>query len=91
MQILKTMFIFSQVMFRIFGDGNGQMGKGNLISWSFWLIVSVIFGLESYGLGLGTSQQTGPGFLFFWTAIFLGILSLSIIVEAWRIKKGGGI
>ena len=59
------------------------MGKGNLISGSFWFIVSVFFTIESYRLGLGSLNQPGPGFLFFWAGIFLGILSLSLLVEAW--------
>ena len=65
------------------------MGKGNLISGSFWFIVSVFFTIESYRLGLGSLNHPGPGFLFFWAAIFLGILSLSLLVEAWRKRTKG--
>ena len=63
------------------------MAKGNLISGSFWFLVSVFVGFESFRLGLGTMQHPGPGFLFFWTAIFLGILSLSLLTDAWRSLK----
>ena len=60
------------------------MEKGNVISGSFWFVVSVFFTIESYRLGLGTLTEPGPGFLFFWAGIFLGILSLSLLVEGWR-------
>ena len=63
------------------------MRKGNLISGSFWFIVSVFVTIESYRLGLGSLNHPGPGFLFFWAGIFMGILSLSILVEAWP-KRG---
>ena len=65
------------------------MGRGNFISGSFWFIVSVFFTIESYRLGLGSLNQPGPGFLFFWAGIFLGILSLSLLVEAWRKRPKG--
>lgn len=63
------------------------MGKADRISGIFWLALAVFVGIESYRLGLGTLQQPGPGFLFFWAAIILGIMSLVIIIGAGRHKK----
>jgi len=53
--------------------------------WSaiFWFFFSIFVAYESYKLGLGQVNQPGPGFLFFWTAIFIGILSLVIIVKTF--------
>ncbi len=63
------------------------MGKADRISGIFWLIFAVLVSIESYRLGLGTLNHPGPGFLFFWAAIVLGIMSLVIFVRAWRKKE----
>ena len=63
------------------------MSKGDRISGIFWLIFAVFVSIESYRLGLGTLYHPGPGFLFFWAAIVLGIMSLIILVRAWRNKE----
>ena len=52
------------------------MGKADRISGTFWFLFSVFVGYHSYRLGLGTLRMPGPGFLFFWTAIFIAVLSL---------------
>ncbi len=63
------------------------MSKADRISGIFWLVFSVFVTIESYRLGLGTLHQPGPGFLFFWGAIVLGIMSLVIVVRAGGNKK----
>ena len=63
------------------------MGKADRISGIFWLAFAVFVIIESYRLGLGTLHQPGPGFLFFWGAIVLGIMSLVIVVCAGGYKK----
>ena len=63
------------------------MSKADRISGIFWLAFSVFVMIESYRLGLGTLHQPGPGFLFFWGAIVLGIMSLTIVVRAGGYKK----
>ncbi len=59
------------------------MGKADRISGFFWLIFAILVCIESYRLGLGTLHQPGPGFLFFYASIFLGIMSLIILARAW--------
>ena len=66
------------------------MGKADRISGIFWLVFGVIVSIESRRLGLGTLHRPGPGFLFFWVGIFLGIMSLIVLMRAWSGKEAGG-
>jgi putative tricarboxylic transport membrane protein len=63
------------------------MTGADRISGIFCLAFSVFVMIESYRLGLGTLHQPGPGFVFFWGAIVLGIMSLAIVVRAGGHKK----
>jgi putative tricarboxylic transport membrane protein len=63
------------------------MSKADRISGIFWLLFSVFVSIESYRLGLGTLHQPGPGFLFFWTGVAMGILSIAVFVRAWTGKR----
>jgi putative tricarboxylic transport membrane protein len=65
------------------------MDRADRISGIFWVVFSVIVCIESYRLGLGTVRQPGPGFLFFWASIFLGIMSLILLARSWDRKKTG--
>ena len=65
------------------------MGRADRISAVFWLCFAVLVSIESYRLGLGTLHKPGPGFLFFWTSIFLGLLALVVLIRAWVGKKPG--
>lgn len=65
------------------------MSSADRISGIFWLLFSVFVSIESYRLGLGNLHQPGPGFIFFWTAIAMGILSIAVFVRAWAGKKTG--
>lgn len=60
------------------------MGKADRISGIFWLIFSVFVSMESYNLGLGSLRKPGPGFLFFWIGVLLGIMSLLVILRSRR-------
>jgi putative tricarboxylic transport membrane protein len=60
------------------------MGKYDRISGSFWLLFSLFITYESYRLGLGTVNQPGPGFLFFWTGIVIAILAITVIVKSFK-------
>jgi putative tricarboxylic transport membrane protein len=65
------------------------MGRADRISGIFWLIFSALVIIESYRLGLGTLHQPGPGFLFFWASIALGIMALVVLIRAWISQKDG--
>ena len=66
------------------------MGRADRISGMFWLLFSVFISIDSYRMGLGTLHQPGPGFLFFWTAVVMGILSIVVFVRAWAGKSAEG-
>jgi len=63
------------------------MNKADRICGIFWLVFAVLVSIESYRLGLGTLYHPGPGFVFFWAAIVLGIMSLVILIQAWGSKN----
>jgi putative tricarboxylic transport membrane protein len=65
------------------------MGRADRISGIFWLLFAIFVNIESYRLGLGTLHRPGPGFLFFWASIALGLMSLVILIRAWSSKKAG--
>lgn len=51
---------------------------------SLWLI------LESTRLVYRTAFAPGPGFHPFWLGIILGVLSISLLVQTFRVKKDAG-
>ncbi len=57
------------------------MSKGGRWSGAFWTLFALFIGYHSYKLGLGSLNMPGPGFFFFWTAVFIGVLSL---FDLWR-------
>ena len=63
------------------------MAKADRISGIPWLLFSIFVIVESYRMGLGTLHQPGPGFLYFWAGIVLGIMSLVILIRAWVVEK----
>ena len=65
------------------------MSSADRISGIFWLFFSVFISIESYRLGLGNVHQPGAGFIFFWTAVAMGVLSIAVFVRAWFGKKTG--
>jgi len=66
------------------------MVRADRISGIFWLCFAVSVVIQSYHLGLGTLHKPGPGFLFFWVNIVLGIMSLIVLIRAWAAKKDEG-
>jgi len=66
------------------------MGKADRISGCFWLVFGLIVSLASHQLGLGSLRRPGPGFLFFWAGIFLGVLSLITLIRAEDDDREGG-
>lgn len=65
------------------------MSKADRISGIFLLCFAVFMGYQSYRSGLGTLHKPGPGFLFFWTSIVLGGLSLVVIIRAFAHSVAG--
>ena len=53
----------------------------------FWLLVSIVTLRESYRLGIGSVHNPGTGFLTFWAAGILGILSLALFLKAFLKKE----
>jgi len=66
------------------------MGRADRISGIFWLCFALLFIIQSYRLGLGTLHRPGPGFLYFWVNIVLGMMSLVVLIRAWVGKKTEG-
>jgi len=60
------------------------MKKLDRFSSLFWIGLSIAVCIRSYDLGLGSFHNPGPGFLFFWTAIVLGGLSVLILLQSLR-------
>jgi hypothetical protein len=54
----------------------------DLYSSIFWFILCVLIGFHSLTVGLGTIRSPGPGFLFFWTAVTMGIFSIAVFASA---------
>jgi hypothetical protein len=55
---------------------------------SFCLIVGLYVFVGSFGLGLGTFQEPGPGFIFLFAGSLLTIFSLNELRKTF-LKKGG--
>lgn len=67
------------------------MSKSDKISGFFWLLFGILVSVESARLGLGTLHRPGPGFLFFYTGIFVSIISLIILTSAFLTNKMEGV
>ena len=63
------------------------MSRADRISGFFWLFFAILVCIESKRLGLGTLHQPGPGFLFFYASIALGLMSLVVLIRAWMDKE----
>jgi len=66
------------------------IGNADRISGCFWLVFGLIVSLVSHQLGLGSLRRPGPGFLFFWAGILLGVLSLITLIRAEDDDREGG-
>lgn len=47
----------------------------------FWMALALVIGGDAYRLGLGTAQEPESGFLPFWTAVLLCLLSAAQLVR----------
>ncbi len=66
------------------------MKRRDLVAGFFWLAVSVFVIFQSVKSDVGSLHAPGPGFLPFWSAVVLGVLSLVLIVWTRVTKSGGG-
>jgi putative tricarboxylic transport membrane protein len=60
------------------------MKKDDFISSPIWMIVSILFGVRSIGLGLGSINDPGPGFFPFLMATLLFLFSLTLIISSLK-------
>ena len=58
------------------------MGRLDIYSSGFWLLLSIYIAVESYRLDLGNWHTPGPGYFSFGAALLLGVMSLSVFVKA---------
>jgi putative tricarboxylic transport membrane protein len=59
------------------------MSKSDRYSASFWFLLCVFLAYESYKLGMGSLHEPGPGFVFFWTTVVVGLLSLTVVIRSF--------
>lgn len=60
------------------------MKKLDRVSAAFWLIFSGLVAIESHRLGVGSFRSPGPGFLPFFSSVFLGLLALALLIDSAR-------
>lgn len=66
------------------------MNRRDLSAGLFWLGISVFVCVLSIRSDVGTLHSPGPGFLPFWSAVFLGALSIILIIMSILGKRLGG-
>ena len=49
----------------------------------FWLFLAIIISFHSYRLGIGSVNDPGPGFIFFYSGIFISILSVIVFARSF--------
>jgi hypothetical protein len=54
------------------------------------LILAGFVAVRAYELGIGAMRAPGPGFVIFWTAIGLGLLSFRMLVSSLLGRSGQG-
>ena len=65
------------------------MGKADRISGTFLFLFSILIAVESYRMGIGSLRVPGPGFIVFWTAVAIGIMSAVVVLRTWS-QAGDG-
>jgi putative tricarboxylic transport membrane protein len=56
--------------------------RRHIISGLFWLAISIFVCIMAIKLGVGTFSSPGSGFLFFWSSLILGALSVILITKS---------
>ena len=65
------------------------MKSKDILSSLFWVLVGAGVCYGGYDLDLGTLHDPGSGFIFFWVGIIMIGLSLSILIQALRMREKG--
>jgi putative tricarboxylic transport membrane protein len=53
--------------------------KLDRLSSLFWIVLSLAIAIHSYRLGVGSVGNPGPGFIFFYAAIFIGLMAMPLL------------
>src|SRR4030066_68781 len=61
-----------------------EVKKRDIISSLFWMAMGIGICYGGYSLDLGTLQDPGSGFMFFWVGIIMIGLSLGILIRAMK-------
>ena len=70
------------------------MQKLDRFSGLFWVILSLVIAIHSHRLGVGSVSNPGPGFIFFYAALFIGLMAMLLLVGSWTGKEeeaGAGV
>lgn len=59
------------------------MQRLDRISGLFWVALSSVIAIRSYHLGIGSVNDPGPGFIFFYTALFMGLMATFLLLGSW--------
>jgi putative tricarboxylic transport membrane protein len=65
------------------------MGKADRISGAFLLLFSLFISVESYRMGIGSIRVPGPGFIVFWTALAMAVMSIVVILRTGSTGEEG--
>jgi putative tricarboxylic transport membrane protein len=58
------------------------MNRKHVIGGLFWLAVSIFVAVNAIALEIGTFSKPGAGFIFFWSSLGLGTLSIILIIKS---------
>ena len=53
----------------------------------FWVILSLVIAVHSHRMGIGSVGNPGPGFIFFYTALFICLMAVLLLANSWAKKK----
>jgi putative tricarboxylic transport membrane protein len=60
----------------------------------FWIGLSLVIAIHSYRLGIGSVGNPGPGFIFFYAALFIALMAILLLVGSWTKREeeaGAGV
>ncbi len=52
------------------------------LSGLFWLIIAIFVCVQALSINIGNMHSPGPGFLPFWSAVALGMFSISLLIKS---------